>query len=155
MHRAIDTFTDQHAATKEAKEIFRPHYRLYAGAFVDVVYDHFLASDPEEFTERSLLDFSRQVYASMDDYINILPEKFGRMYPYMKEQNWLFHYRSRQGTEKSLGGVVRRALYLEESHTAFRLFEENYPLLGHLYRSFWPELKLFALQQFHLLSSSE
>jgi acyl carrier protein phosphodiesterase len=27
----IDTFTDEHPATKEAKEFFRPHYRLYSG----------------------------------------------------------------------------------------------------------------------------
>src|SRR4029077_7560850 len=33
LHRAIDQFTDQHSATKEAKEFFRPDYRLYAGAF--------------------------------------------------------------------------------------------------------------------------
>lgn len=41
LHRMIDTFTDAHETTKEAKEVFRPHYRLYSGAFVDVVYDHF------------------------------------------------------------------------------------------------------------------
>ena len=45
LHRLIDDFTDNHPATKEAKEFFRPDYRLYSGAFVDVVYDHFLAID--------------------------------------------------------------------------------------------------------------
>jgi acyl carrier protein phosphodiesterase len=61
LHRTIDSFTDQHEATKEAKEIFRPAYRLYSGAFVDVVYDHFLATDMAEFSEESLLHFSLQV----------------------------------------------------------------------------------------------
>ena len=51
LHRLIDNFTDEHAATREAKEFFRPHYRLYSGAFIDVVYDHFLATDETEFTE--------------------------------------------------------------------------------------------------------
>ena len=54
LHRAIDTFTDEHAVTKEAKEIFRPHYRLYAGAFIDVVYDHYLATDQSIFTNASV-----------------------------------------------------------------------------------------------------
>src|SRR6202008_4422095 len=57
LHRFIDSFTDEHEATKEAKEVFRPAYRLYSGAFVDVVYDHFLATDENEFTEDSLLSF--------------------------------------------------------------------------------------------------
>ncbi|HSC39383.1 MAG TPA: hypothetical protein VLD19_15980, partial [Chitinophagaceae bacterium] len=49
LHRAIDEFTDMHEVTRQAKEVFRPHYRLYAGAFMDVVYDHFLATDHARF----------------------------------------------------------------------------------------------------------
>src|SRR3989442_7909269 len=49
LHRDIDTFTDAHPATQQLKSFFRPHYRLYAGAFGDIVYDHFLALDPNEF----------------------------------------------------------------------------------------------------------
>jgi acyl carrier protein phosphodiesterase len=49
LHRAIDTFTDEHEATKEAKKFFKPVVGLYAGAFMDIVYDHFLATDENEF----------------------------------------------------------------------------------------------------------
>jgi acyl carrier protein phosphodiesterase len=115
------------------------------------VYDHFLATDENEFSEESLLDFSKQVYTSMDNYLALLPEKFGMMYPYMKEHNWLYNYRSRWGTGKSLGGVVRRSLHLTESDTAFQLFEEHYQQLQLLYFQFWPDLKQFARQQFETL----
>jgi acyl carrier protein phosphodiesterase len=151
LHRAIDTFTDAHEATKKAKEFFRPHYRLYAGAFVDVVYDHFLAVDENEFTENLLMDFSQRVYATVDKYASWLPERFALMFPYMKEYNWLFNYKTRWGTEKSLGGVVRRSAYLTESETAFRLFEEHYQPLQLCYRHFWVEVKPFALNQFNML----
>ena len=57
LHRAIDTFTDQHPVTKTAMKFFKPAYGLYAGAFVDVVYDHFLALDENEFNENSLFTF--------------------------------------------------------------------------------------------------
>ncbi|HEY8657933.1 MAG TPA: hypothetical protein VIL78_02790, partial [Hanamia sp.] len=43
LHRLIDSFTDSHEVTARAKKFFRPQYRLYSGAFVDIVYDHFLA----------------------------------------------------------------------------------------------------------------
>src|SRR5450432_1241794 len=66
LHREIDNFTDTHPATREAKEIFRPHYRLYAGAFIDVVYDHFLATDKNEFTAEGLLLFSENTYKRME-----------------------------------------------------------------------------------------
>src|ERR1700709_705966 len=54
LHRAIDNFTDTHDSTRIAKEVFRPYYRLYSGAFIDVVYDHFLATDATEFSAASL-----------------------------------------------------------------------------------------------------
>src|SRR5215470_14886188 len=69
LHRAIDTFTDSHNSTKLAKDIFRPSYRLYSGAFVDVVYDHLLATDVNEFNEQTLEEFSANVYKTVDRYI--------------------------------------------------------------------------------------
>jgi len=144
LHRQIDAFTDNHEATKRAKYFFRPHYRLYSGAFVDVVYDHFLANDENEFSEDSLLAFSTNTYEMMDQFVSELPAGFSAMFPYMKMQNWLFNYRTKWGTEKSFGGLVRRAAYLEESDTAATVFNENYHQLNLCYDSFFPEVKIFA-----------
>ena len=148
LHRAIDTFTDDHAVTKVAKEIFRPHYRLYAGAFIDVVYDHYLATDPAIFTDSSLQKFAAATYEHLEPYSAVFPERFAGMFPYMKTQNWLYNYQERWGIEKSLHGVVRRATYLTESATAFRLFEENYELLQTYYQQFFPELLAFVQDWF-------
>lgn len=147
LHRAIDEFTDKHAATKEAKEVFRPHYRLYAGAFIDVVYDHFLANDKNEFDEKSLAGFSINCYATIDNYIHHLPEPFARMFPYMKTQDWLFNYREKWGTQKSFGGLVRRAAYINDHDTAYRLFDRHYELLQKCYNAFFTEVKSFAKKQ--------
>ncbi|HLG39214.1 MAG TPA: ACP phosphodiesterase [Chitinophagaceae bacterium] len=154
LHRSIDTFTDNHAATREAKRIFRPDYRLYSGAFVDVVYDHFLAADDNEFSEESLFHFSHQVYSILNEYRQGLPERFAAMLPYMQSQNWLFHYRTIAGAEKSLGGVVRRAAYLSESNTAFNLFRQHYQPLQLCYRQFWKDVKSFAGEQFNVLTKT-
>jgi len=145
VHREIDRFTDAHPVTKEAKEIFRPAYRLYAGSLMDVVYDHFLALDENEFTDEGLKTFTINTYALLDQFTDRFPEKFDRMYPYMKAQNWLYNYRYRQGIERSLAGLVRRAKYLEESDTAYLLFNEHYDQLKNLYQLFFPELKLMTV----------
>src|SRR4051812_5785042 len=63
LHRAIDSYTDGHSATQRAKLLFRQEYRLYAGAIMDTLYDHFLANDPKFFsTAESLFAFSENVY---------------------------------------------------------------------------------------------
>jgi acyl carrier protein phosphodiesterase len=144
LHREIDRFTDEHAALKNAKEIFRPAYRLYAGALVDVVLDHFLAVDKNEFTEEKLHLFTKETYDALATYAEFFPEKFSAMFPYMRSQDWLFNYRHHWGIEKSLGGLVRRSRYMTESETAFRLFTENYTVFENCYRVFFPEVKKFA-----------
>jgi acyl carrier protein phosphodiesterase len=145
LHREIDRFTDIHSATREAKQIFRPVYRLYAGALIDVIYDHFLATDVNEFTDESLKAFSINTYTILDKFIGYFPEKFKMMFPYMKTHNWLYHYKYRQGIEKSLAGLVRRSSYLTESDTAYLLFNEHYDTLRTLYSLFFPEVKLISM----------
>jgi acyl carrier protein phosphodiesterase len=147
LHRAIDNFTDTHVITKQAKEIFRPHYRLYAGAFVDVVYDHFLGNDATEFEEGSLAVFAENTYQLLEPFILQTPDRFQRMFPYMKEQNWLNNYKYKWGIAQSLAGVVKRSAYLTEADTAFTLFEENYSRLKEYYTHFFPLLKKFVIQQ--------
>jgi acyl carrier protein phosphodiesterase len=151
LHREIDEFTDTHEATKFAKEIFRPHYRLYAGAFVDVVYDFFLANDADVFTEASLMDFTQTTYSLLEQNSKWFPEKFAGMFPYMKSQNWLYNYRQPWGIEKSFGGLVRRANYLKESETAFRLFTENLSDFQQQYDFFSADIKQFAQKRFQYL----
>lgn len=152
LHRFIDEFTDNHAATKEMKEYFRPYYRLYSGAFCDVTYDHFLANDPSEFaTEDDLQNFATSVYESLQQYETLFPEPFKKMMPWMQSQNWLFNYRSRWGTEKSFGGLVRRSQYLNDSATAFEIFNEHYDQLQVLYNRFYPEIRTFATYQIQQL----
>ena len=154
LHRLIDDFTDQHAATREAKEFFRPDYRLYSGAFIDVVYDHFLATDETEFTDSSLLAFSAKVYDSLEYNRKWLPDPFAAMFPFMRSQNWLFNYRSIWGIERSFNGIARRAAYLHESDTAFGLFTKHYQPLQQCYRHFWKDVKPYAFGRFELLRHS-
>jgi len=58
----------------------------------------------------------------------------------MSEQNWLFHYKSEDGIQRSLGGLQRRAKYIDETETAFRLFLQHYEEIQKGYQLFFPEL---------------
>lgn len=144
LHRAIDRYTDEHEATRAAKEFFRPAYRLYSGAFIDIVYDHFLAADEREFPGNSLFDFSQETYRKLDGFNNIFPVTFAAMFPYMKKHNWLFNYRSQSGIERSFEGLVRRSAYLTDSSAAAELLRKNYDALRTAYNDFFPSVKQFA-----------
>lgn len=145
LHRLIDEFTDIHPATAEAKQFFRPAYRLYSGAFVDIVYDHFLANDDEAFVGYGgLYNFSQFVYQSLHSNRKYYPGMFGMMFPYMRSENWLYHYRMVTGIQKSFEGLVRRALYMHDSTEAYEIFKNNYTALQLCYDQFFPDVKQFA-----------
>jgi len=145
LHRAIDNFTDTHEITQQLKSFFRPQYRLYAGAFADVVYDHFLATDKNEFSTGSeLKKFTAATYSILQTNYNSLPTSFQTILPHMVTHDWLYHYSTKAGIEKSFNGLVRRAQYLSESDIAFEIFNQHYEAMGLLYHSFYPELKIFA-----------
>lgn len=151
IHRAIDQFTDEHATTKAAKQFFRPAYGLYAGAFMDIVYDHFLATDENEFRqEADLLRFSLRTYQQLDQYAEWFPTRFALMYPYMKDQNWLYHYKNKTGIYNSLKGLVHRAAYINDAQPAIEVFEKHYQSFYNYYLNFFPEIKQFVQ---HLLAN--
>ncbi len=145
LHRAIDAFTDEHSATKEIKKFFAPVYRLYAGAFADIVYDYFLANDRNNFSsEKELFDFTQKTYALLEQNKKWMDPVFAGMFPYLKSQNWLYNYREDWGIEKSLGGLQRRAKYIESTKEAFEIFLANKPAIQILYDTFYPDVKNFA-----------
>ena len=148
LHRAIDNFTDTHPATQRLKIFFRPHYRLYAGAFTDVVYDYFLANDKNEFASpEALRIFGATTYTMLGEYLPGLPANFQKMFVYMKAQDWLYNYREEWLIEKSFLGLERRAVYLKESGIAFTLFSGHIAEMQTCYDEFFPELKRFAIHQ--------
>ena len=147
LHRAIDEFTDTHVITKRAKLVFKEAYGLYAGAITDVVYDYFLANDTLIFSGHSqLLAFAQKTYTQVGESQDLLPERFARMFYYMRTQDWLYNYRLKEGLYNSLGGLARRAAYMGDADRACRLFDANYAELQDCYAQFFPSLKDFALR---------
>jgi acyl carrier protein phosphodiesterase len=145
LHRKIDAFADQHPSSLKAKNLFRPDYRLYAGAFVDSLYDHFLANDPHFFpAEKSLFDFSQKVYTDLDRLREWLPEKFQQMLPYMVSSNWLYNYRTLKGMKNSFDGLVRRAKYLESSDKAYEILVSHYYELNQYYFDFIDDVNRYV-----------
>jgi acyl carrier protein phosphodiesterase len=145
LHRAIDHFTDTHSATKNIASLFKPAYRLYGGAFADIVYDYFLANDPQEFeSESALLAFTLTSYGQLEQNAGYFPEVFAHMFPYMRSQNWLYNYRQHTGIQKSFQGLARRAAYIPETETAYQLFLENKDYFREQYQHFFRSVKIFA-----------
>jgi acyl carrier protein phosphodiesterase len=145
LHRKIDGFTDTHPATKRAKTWFHADYRLYSGAIMDSLYDHFLANDPKLFpNEQSLLDFSLRTYDLLQEQEAYFPTDFASYFPYMREHNWLYRYRTMQGMHRSLQGLERRATYMPPMEAAYNTFVTHYYQLAQCYYEFIDDMIKFV-----------
>lgn len=152
LHRAIDAFTDDHAATRRARVFFVPACGRYSGAFLDVVYDHFLATDRRYFKEETLGRFSEHIYQTIESFGQVLPPKFMTTFYYMKMQDWLSGYSRKENIFKAFRGIYRRAAYLEENDGADTAFEDHYEAFHYYYQLFMPDLVSFATEKLKRLT---
>jgi acyl carrier protein phosphodiesterase len=145
LHRKIDAFADEHPAVGRAKVWFREPYHLYAGPILDALWDHFLANDPACFTsEEALANFAQVSYAQLADTAEWHPETFASYFPYMREHNWLYNYRTMMGIRRSLGGLERRAKHIPPIEEAYNIFVGRYYQLAQCYYELMDAVKVFV-----------
>ncbi len=58
----------------------------------------------------------------------------------MVRYDWLNHYQTFDGIDRSLTGVSRRTAYSSGLDTAVVDLERYYPLIGERFGRFWPQL---------------
>lgn len=144
LHRAIDSFTDQHPVVLESKKRLRPDFRHYAPVIVDVFYDHFIAKDWATFSTEPLKDFTLRFYDLMEKYSEIVPQAVNKMLYYMSSGNWLYNYQFLEGINSALTGMSRRTKFHSKMELATASLEEHYDDFKKEFQAFFPELQSFA-----------
>ncbi len=108
LHREIDTFTDAHPTVRRSTKRLHKRFGHYSGVIVDILYDHFLASNWNKYSDQSLEHYVDEFYDSLQNHYEILPSRVKRLMPYMITDNWLHSYASIEGISKVLQGMNRR-----------------------------------------------
>jgi acyl carrier protein phosphodiesterase len=109
MHRRIDSFTDQHAATAIGRQRLRAHCGKYAGVALDLFYDHLLADEWSLYDDRPLQQYAEACYALLQREQFRMPDRIQHMLPYMVRGDWLTSYASIDGLGQALYGLSVRA----------------------------------------------
>ena len=140
LHRNIDTFTDQHPIFKQTKKYFQPEYGLYSGIIVDMVYDHFLAKNWNDFHDQKLELFVDKFYNTLDFNYNILPQKTQLLLPIMKSENWLVSYKELEGLRNILSKMDNRMKNKSNMQNAIKDLTLNYKNIEQEFNLFFVHL---------------
>ena len=147
LHRYIDTFTDAHPIYRKSKHRLHEKYGHYSGVIMDILYDHFLAKNWNNYSDEKLEDYVENFYKLLKDNYNILTEKTQNVLPYMTERNWLASYATIAGIEIILFQMDYRTKHRANMQEAVVELQEFYNEFEEEFTLFFEELVAFSNQK--------
>ena len=153
LHREIDTFTDNHPIVRKSKRRLHERYNHYDGVIIDILYDHFLAKNWQQYSDTPLNIYAENVYSLLQSVIETLPPKIQQTLPYMIEYNWLVAYASTEGIERVLQGMNRRTKGISKMDLAIEDLNKYYKELELDFTTFFKDLIDFTNKKTTLLLS--
>lgn len=143
LHRAVDSFTDQHDYTLELKAELG-QWRRFGGIILDVFYDHQLAIQFEQVEDLALTQFSPLCYQQMTEIPKAAPDRFKRVVTSMCEMDWLSGYAELSNIERALSGISQRLSNKYDLTSAMGWYEQHQDLFSNSFLSFYSELKKYS-----------
>jgi acyl carrier protein phosphodiesterase len=140
LHRRIDAWTDHHPAVVEARRLFDPGFRRYAGIALDVWFDHLLANDFERRAGEPLAALEDRVRASLARAPADLPMPFGVYVARVLAGEGLGAIARREVVDATLMRIGARLSRPNPLPHALPLLEAMGPPLDRAFARLWPEL---------------
>ena len=144
LHREIDSFTDFHPTVRLSTKRLHKNYGHYSGVIVDILYDHFLAKNWNNYHEQPLEEYIEKFYELLRNSFNILTPRIKRMMSYMISDNLLLSYATVEGISKVLVKMNRRTNNTSNMNFAVIELEEYYKEFENEFTSFFEELRIFS-----------
>ena len=144
LHRAIDSYSDNHPVFLKSVVRLRPGYRKYAGVIVDIFYDHFLAKNWKEYSDKPLEQYAAEVHSLMLKNILIMPAKSLMFLKYAIRTNRFVSYATPDGIGEVLYGMSRRATFRSNMELAGKDLKENYSEFENEFRIFFEDARKFV-----------
>jgi acyl carrier protein phosphodiesterase len=146
LHRAIDFYSDNHPVFLKSIERLRPNYHKYAGVIVDIFYDHFLAKNWKDYSEKPLEQYVDEVHALMLENILHMPARALMFLKYAIKTNRLVTYGTLEGIDDVLCGMSRRMKFKSNMEFAVKDLKEHYPLFENEFREFFDHAKKYVAE---------
>ena len=144
LHRAIDFYSDNHPVFAKSVQRLQPNYRKYAGVIVDIFYDHFLAKNWKNYSEKNLQQYADEVHSLMLKNILLMPDKSLMFLKYAIRTNRLVSYATLDGIGEVLYGMSRRTTFKSNMEFATAELKEYYSEFENEFKIFFDDARRFV-----------
>lgn len=145
LHRLIDHHADRHPAFRAAKALIAAPRRRYAGAILDVLFDHCLFRN---WSKHSAIDFDAFVEKTChriglaSSRLPIRDHEQRERLQRMVESRWLEIYRNRAGLDQAFEGLARRSRFGKSLLAdAAQDLDDHYPAFERSFLRLMPDLQ--------------
>lgn len=139
-HYLVDKFTDSHSAVKQAKHLFSPKRKRFAGIALDVLFDHFLIRHWSQFNEVPLAQFKQSSYALLNENLNYMPSKMQQVITRMTKNDWFKEYETVEGIGYALDNIAKRIRFTNQFNGSIEDIHRHYDELEAVFLAFFPKL---------------
>jgi acyl carrier protein phosphodiesterase len=146
LHRAIDSFTDNHALTDRSIARIRALAGRYAPPYVDILYDHLLALHWDRHTDQPFEDFAQKTYVQLEKRAAEMPDFLQERLPKMISGAFLHGYTRRDGLDWVLERFSQRLSNQFDPKAISAAFFDQIDGFSEDFNGFFPDLADHALQ---------
>jgi len=151
LHRKIDYYTDHHPEFMKSRARLHKKYHKYAGVIADIIYDHFLAKNWNDYSEYHLSSFTTYSYGILLRHYSLLPSRTKKILPFFIMQNWLTSYRKFEGLRRSFQYMAKRANFKSNMEYAVEDLIDDYELYEAEFRAFFPDVATYCQNELDIL----
>ncbi len=144
LHRKIDNFTDKHTIVRNHKTLFYPKYHKYSGVVTDILYDHFLSTHWNRFSDEPFNDYIDRIYEWINTNVERLPLDMQKIIPSLVKNQWLSSYNTLEGIENVLIGMSKGTSLPLENDFAMFIIHKHYNELKHDFLQYFEELVFYV-----------
>lgn len=156
LHRRIDSYTDQHPATRRVTAVLRPRHGKYAPVVSDVLFDYILAKHWSTYSDVPLEVFIRKMYRVISSNMDLIPDRIKERVETMISGRFLHKSVSTEGLIYTFDKLDRRTKFRSDFSSAIVDLEVHAPVIDSNFHILFKDLiKLLPKSETNTLSSDD
>ncbi|MFT4652846.1 MAG: acyl carrier protein phosphodiesterase [Kangiellaceae bacterium] len=108
LHRAIDTFTDQHVLVRQLKKQFPSSIRRMSGVTIDIYFDHLLSLYWCKYNANTIHYVLDKFYAELTNNDISLAGRFSEVKQGLLTYQWLHEYAQKEAVNRAFFQIEKR-----------------------------------------------
>lgn len=148
LHRAIDSFTDNHPVTVNLRQRFPSEVRRMAGVIIDVYFDHLLCKHWQNYSSESQNKVLDGFYTELESTKLSVSTRFKRVKQGLIEYRWLAEYIEVDAVIRAYRSIEQRInSKITFADRAADLIIKRETELQSAFAQLYPELQAFVVRK--------